>query len=153
VNRTDVLNVLMKRRKYVSYLEIGVRNPRHNFVLVQAARKDGVDPAGRCSHVMTSDEFFSRCQTRYDLIFIDGLHTEDQVARDIAGALRCLAPYGTLALHDCNPPTAWHQSETDNGGAWNGTVWRAFTRFRHEHRDYQAFVVDCDWGVGACACP
>ena len=51
---------------------------------------DGVDPAflfdtnqvegnGRHLHEMTSDEFFSRNLgvEKYDLVFIDGLHTYD----------------------------------------------------------------------------
>ena len=55
-----------------------------------------------------------------------------------------------MALHDCNPPTAWHQRDgsEDEGEAWNGTVWRAWARLRCERQDLRMYVVDADWGVG-----
>ncbi|MHC4923331.1 MAG: class I SAM-dependent methyltransferase [Planctomycetota bacterium] len=152
MKRTDILNLLVRRRSYRDYLEIGVRNPKRNHDRVRVERKQGVDPNGNCTHPVTSDEFFAHCQDTFDLIFIDGLHTDDQVERDIANSLRVLRPGGCVVLHDCNPPTAEHQTEEYNDGAWLGTVWKAVVRFRaRNHESHDTFVVDCDWGVGVVA--
>jgi hypothetical protein len=76
--RTDLLNHLIATRGYRDYLEIGVRDRRHNFDKVRAPGiKHGVDPDPRrpISHVMTSDAFFAQTSSVvYDLVFIDGLH-------------------------------------------------------------------------------
>ncbi len=152
-NRTAILNHLVLRRGYRDYLEIGVRT-NDNFARVEAPTKVGVDPApeGPCTHVMTSDAYFEAVppQTGFDLVFIDGLHEETQVLRDVEHALGHLRPGGALVLHDCNPPTAWHARAecADPALAWNGTVWRAWARLRCTRPDLRMQVVDTDWGVG-----
>ena len=56
-------------------------------------------------------------------------------------------------MHDCNPPTEFHASETyayRNSPAkdlWNGTTWKAFFDFR-KRSDYYSCCIDTDWGVG-----
>ena len=152
-SRTAILNHLVLRHGYRDYLEIGVRT-NDNFARVVAPRKIGVDPApeGPCTHVMTSDAYFAGLPpaTNFDLVFIDGLHEATQVRRDVEQALRHLRPQGTIVLHDCNPPTAWHQREEcgEQALAWNGTVWRAWAHFRCTRHDLRMHVVDTDWGVG-----
>jgi len=60
---------------------------------VQSGRKTGVDPSPRRvlaeweMHQMASDAFFAANTSKFDLIFIDGLHTSDQVIKDIFNAL------------------------------------------------------------------
>jgi hypothetical protein len=147
-DRTLLLNYLVEFFNYDSYLEIGVRNPADNFNLINIKNKDGVDPAGKCNFVMTSNEFFKINNKKYDLIFIDGLHTENQVVADFEYALKCLNKDGTIVLHDCNPPTEWHQREIYDGGAWNGTAWKAFVKLRMSRKDLFMCVVDTDWGLG-----
>ena len=55
-------------------------------------------------------------------------------------------------MHDCNPPTEFHQREIYefNGTfpPWNGTVWRSFAKLRIIKNDLDLSCVDCDWGVG-----
>jgi hypothetical protein len=123
------------------------------FKNVDLEIKDGVDPAYDCNYKMTSDKFFEQLpeDKKYDLIFIDGMHEHKQVLRDISNSLNHLSLNGTIALHDCNPPTKWHQrdpSEFDGTGKFNGTVWKAFVEYRYNRKDLAMFVVDCDWGVG-----
>ncbi len=78
---------------------------------MQSGRKTGVDPSPRRvlaeweMHQMTSDAFFATNTSKFDLIFIDGLHTSDQVIKDIFNALAALAKNGVIAVHDCNPMT------------------------------------------------
>jgi hypothetical protein len=152
--RTDVINHLVRLNGYRRYLEVGVRRPEQNFARVRAAEKEGVDPAplGPITHTMTSDEFFaSRSDDAqdYDIVLIDGLHLEEQVLRDVEGALANLSPSGTVVLHDCNPPDEHAQlEEYDGTSTWNGTVWKAWAKLRMSRPDLAMFVVDTDWGVG-----
>jgi len=152
-NRTDVINYYLMEKLPPGdkeYLEVGVRNLNDNFNHVKALHKDGVDPDARskANYLITSDEFFKRNTKKYDLIFIDGLHQHDQVYKDIKNSLACLKEYGIILLHDCNPPTEWHQREKESRGFWNGTVWKAFVQMRMERDDLEMFVIDVDWGVG-----
>jgi hypothetical protein len=149
--RTDILNALIARYGFRSYLEIGMGDPWHNFELIAAALKHSVDPAPGATYRMGSDAFFASAppEQRYDLIFVDGLHEEEQVLRDIEGSLARLTPGGAVVLHDTNPPTEWHQrppQEYTRGTEWNGTVWRAVVRFRLAHPEVPLYTVDTDWG-------
>ena len=110
---------------------------------------------------MTSDGFFEKLsrgeilsqETRFDVIFIDGLHLAEQVDRDIRNALQFLKEDGFIVLHDCNPPTEWHAREkydydhSPAGKSWNGTTWKAFVKWRGNKNIYSC-CIDSDWGLG-----
>jgi Methyltransferase domain len=155
-SRADLLNHLIQRNGYETYLEIGVRDPTLNFDKIRVRTKHAVDPApaGPISHKMTSDAFFQHLATGapgtlYDLVFIDGLHIADQVERDVAHALRHLAPRGTIVLHDVNPLTRDAQTDDYDGAKrWNGTVWKAWAKLRATAADLSMCVVDMDEGCG-----
>lgn len=163
--RTDLLNRLIERRGYRKYLEIGTYDGR-NIRAIKAPEKTGVDPdqkAGGVTHRMTSDEFF--CELRrgwdderadtlptFDLIFIDGLHTAEQVSVDIDNALAHLARGGAIVCHDMQPETEWEQRDLPGGydgrGMWLGTCWRAWAALRMKRPDLSMRVVDVDCGCG-----
>jgi hypothetical protein len=148
MNRTDVINFyLNKISGEKRYLEIGVRN-RDNFNKIQSDHKDGVDPNYDINYKMTSDDFFRENTKKYDLIFVDGLHLYEQAYRDIINSLNSLNDKGVIIVHDCNPPSEWHQRENNFKGQWNGTTWKAFVRLRCERKDLNMFVIDSDWGIG-----
>ncbi|MCB9267668.1 MAG: class I SAM-dependent methyltransferase [Lewinellaceae bacterium] len=148
--RTELLNFLVRQRNYKRYLEIGVRREKDNFQQVSCLHKVGVDfKAGTVLHC-PSDDFFARNRQAYDLIFIDGVHTEEQTLRDIGNALRCLSKGGIAVLHDCMPPDEWHQrgpEEFREGENWNGAVWKAALRYFNRAK-YKCTLVDTDWGCG-----
>lgn len=155
-HRTDFLNFLAAVNDYRSYLEIGVRDPWINFDRVRVPHKVSVDPVpqGPITFRLSSDAFFRRVSESdatesFDLIFIDGLHLAEQVDRDITNSLRLLAPHGSIVVHDCNPQSADAQS-TDYDGfkVWNGTVWKAWLRFRATRADLAMAVIDIDYGCG-----
>ncbi|MFH1759844.1 MAG: class I SAM-dependent methyltransferase [bacterium] len=148
LNRTGILNYLIKLYNYKHYLEIGVRNPDENFNLIKAKYKAGVDPDGNCRYPMTPDSFFKINKNTYDIIFIDGFHQDQQVIKDIDNSLNVLDENGTIVLHDCNPLEEINQTEIQHNGAWNGTVWKAFAQFRMTRTYLEMYVVDTDWGVG-----
>jgi hypothetical protein len=157
-HRSDILNTLIDAYDLKSYLEIGVRDGS-NFRKIDCEQKTGVDPSLDYPDIedvvyVTSDEFFSSLapDKKYDLIFIDGLHLEHQVTRDIQNSLKYLTSKGIIVMHDCNPPTVHHAREdssdlsTPAKGKWNGTTWKAYVRERCANKDIYACVVDIDWG-------
>lgn len=161
MQRYDIINHLIKKNEYTSYLEIGVRNHNDCFNRIDCKLKHGVDPGNEwgepATYVMTSDEFFDKhISQKYDIIFIDGLHLDYQVYRDIENSIKNLNEGGTIILHDCNPPDIYHAREdyydttTPAGGNWNGTVWKAIVAFRSSvhAKEYKCFVVDTDYGIG-----
>ncbi len=165
--RTDIINYFVSLIDAQYYLEIGVRDPRKNYNRVECANKFSVDPGiefedNPVDFKMTSDLFFKNLKSndltitphiKFDIIFIDGLHISDQVERDITNSLEFLNDNGFIILHDCNPPSEFHQREQYNfvnspaRSFWNGTTWKAFYKFRHDN-DLFSICFDCDWGVG-----
>ena len=158
MERIDIINLLIQKNGYKRYLEIGVRNPDDCFNHIICELKHGVDPGIEgdfpVTFNVTSDEFFRTNSSKYDIIFIDGLHIDEQVERDIVNSLKCLNDGGSVVIHDCNPPEFYFAREdyydmsTPAGGAWNGTVWKAILKVRSEVDGIYTSVVDTDWGVG-----
>lgn len=131
------------------------------------------DPNAQASFCMTSDEFFElriieRADLvsasisyediggpsqvnlsnvkyqKYDLIFIDGLHTGEQVKKDFENALQILSPNGFIVLHDCNPLKEEHTlvPRPSPTGHWNGDVYKFAVNLSNEY----SFTVDIDNG-------
>jgi hypothetical protein len=92
------INALATALKAQKYLEIGVWRGK-TFMNVLVRNKDGVDPQFEFdtnsyqSDVVsffptTSDVFFTHhASKKYDLIFLDGLHTFEQTLRDFCSSL------------------------------------------------------------------
>lgn len=160
MDRIEIINSLIEKNGYKNYLEIGVRNPDDCFNKIICENKTSVDPGYEWDCIvdynMTSDDFFKQNNKVYDIIFIDGDHTDEQVERDIINSILYLNVNGTIVLHDCNPPTIYHaredyyDSSTPASGFWNGTVWKTIVKFRSSDYayKYECNVVDTDWGVG-----
>jgi len=154
-SRTSIINHLIQKNQLQSYLEIGVRDGR-NYNKILASYKVGVDPYPRKLinglRQETSDVFFKNNNETFDIIFIDGLHLNTQVDKDIKNSLSCLSKDGYIILHDCNPPTEFHQRENYevNGSypTWNGTTWKSYAKIRMTDENLSLYCINCDWGVG-----
>ena len=152
--RVDIINYLIDKYNYKSYLEIGVQGG-YCIERVNALTKDGVDPTPlhpAVNYAMTSNTFFSELQEhkKYDLVFIDGLHLYEQVIRDVNNSLYNLNTGGIILLHDCNPADYLYQIRTPEEfflDAWTGDVWKAILHFR-ENNKLDVCVVDTDHGIG-----
>ena len=149
--RWDIINRLIDINNYKSYLEIGVQDYTSNCEKITAEYKIAIDPAPRnkCDFIGTSDEYFAQLssETKFDIVFIDGLHLSEQVDKDIENSLNHLNPGGTIVLHDCNPETESMQLRNDHGGPWTGDVWKSV--FKHRFRpDLEIYVIDTDYGCG-----
>jgi SAM-dependent methyltransferase len=150
--RWDILNYLVDKNKYKSYLEIGVQDYSSNCGKIIAEHKVAVDPfpRGKCDFVGTSDEYFDYISddVKFDLIFIDGLHHSDQVVKDVEKSLKHLNEGGIIVVHDCLPENFSNQVRIDHGGEWTGDVWKAIVYLKGRREDLDIKVVDHDWGCG-----
>jgi hypothetical protein len=154
--RTDLLNHLAGKIDAYRYLEIGVQDPAHNFDKINIPHKVGIDPSPNSIsdygpvYMFTSDEFFEKCaedlgyhDNKFHLIFIDGLHTAEQVMKDFENALKILSPGGFIVLHDCNPEKEEHTivPRPTERGHWNGDVYKFACILKS-----QKYTVDIDNG-------
>lgn len=147
MNRVQLLQQLITYNNYSSYLELGVEKGE-TYRNIQLADKTGVDINSRhATHHMSTDEFFQQCDRKFDLIFIDALHTYKQVLVDFDNSLKCLNDGGCIVLHDCLPTKEKHQLPTKQRRHWTGDVWKAMVRIRQKE-GIRSFVLDTDWGLG-----
>lgn len=181
VNRIRAVQRALDQRVNPVYLEIGVSRGQA-FQKIRADVKIAVDPAfrlsertreladakGRATHYFetTSDAFFvgeAAFLEKHpvDVALIDGLHTYEQVVRDVEYTVRHLKDDGVIFLHDCNPPfeLAGRRAESWDDfiaqqkgplviGLWNGDVWKAIVHLRSTRPELVVGVLKCDQGVG-----
>jgi len=152
MTRTEIINGLIEKNKYTSYLEIGVNTPSqpgYNWIGVKIPVKHGVDPNVETTYKMTSDEFFdNHISQKYDIVFVDGLHLHEQVYRDIVNSLNNINENGTIVVHDCNPITEITQRRERASDAWHGDVWKAIVQLRMENPNIEIDTVNTDEGCG-----
>lgn len=153
MKRYDIINLLIKKYSYKSYLEIGTQGD-YCISRVECDKKVGVDPRPVIEvhdytfFRQTSDEFFNSNMRMFDCIFIDGLHYSTQVLKDIYYALRVLNEGGSIVVHDCNPMEEERQVVPEKHlKGWNGDVWKAWIAYRN-YPNLRMVVFDLDEGVG-----
>jgi hypothetical protein len=176
-NRIQIIQKVIDRVAAENYLEIGVFNG-DCFLEIRCHRKTAVDPAPTIPfkqrlkrwdknlrikiRATTSDDFFAGLQAgiKFDVVFIDGLHTYEQALRDVENSLRFLSEGGVILMHDCNPTFAAAAHPAGSlaeaaamnlpgwTGEWTGDVWKTICRLRSGRADLRVFVLDCDFGVG-----
>jgi hypothetical protein len=178
MNRLFFLKKLFRKKKFSTYLEIGVFKGRV-FFSVPAHNKIAVDPEfqfttskkikkifRRLSNLWakfyekTSDDFFANDapsvfqKNKIDVCLVDGMHEYAFALRDIENSLKFLGREGIVFVHDCNPATkeaSVNFEEYKNRGLtedWNGDVWKAIVHLRSLRDDVNVFVLDCDQGLG-----
>lgn len=157
ITRTNIINHLIQKYNYKTYLEIGLFDS-NNYSQIIAPIKYGVDPSPKalCKNAITflgtSDDFFKKeYNIKFDIIFIDGLHLDSQVRKDISNSLLNLNQNGTIVMHDCLPTNETEQKEDPeiaNYGPWLGTCWKAFAYNRMTREDLTMFTLNTDCGCG-----
>lgn len=152
MTRIDIINGLIQKNGYTSYLEIGVNTPAQpgwSHDSINIATKHGVDPnrAVHATFPVPSDEFFAQhVKQKYDIVFVDGLHIFEQAYRDIVNSLHCLNPKGTIVVHDCKPVKEVTQRRERASDVWHGDVWKAILKLRLENPNVEIRTVDADEG-------
>jgi len=181
MNTTDVIQRLIDKTRARTYLEIGVHQGV-SFMPIRIRHKIAVDPKFAITrksrlkwlimnfanvtaefHEVTSDAYFARKKSseRFDVVFVDGLHTYEQSLRDVTNSLNNLNKSGVVVIHDCIPPhrAAAHPSQLSQKQAaelnipgwtpeWCGDVWKTICYLRSQRNDLRVFVLDCDYGLG-----
>lgn len=114
--RSEVVQLFLDQFESPSYLEIGVARGE-TFHAVAAARKVAVDPLFQFDvlkhetrtirfHSVPSDTYFGEIaqpEDRFDVIYIDGLHTAEQTLRDLINAQHFLKAEGVIIIDDVWP--------------------------------------------------
>ena len=154
MNRTDVINRLIQKYNYKTYLEVGVRDMNANFNNIHIDYKESCDIAQikGLTYNMTSDEMFEQMDKdkKFDIIFIDAMHDESYADRDIHNSLKHLNIGGVICIHDVLPT---HKSMTvkkekyDDSVAWTGDVYKSIAKLYGTDIDYVT-VDNGDYGLG-----
>ena len=144
--RWDLIDYLIKKKNYSSYLEIGC-DQNQLFSRVEVKNKTGVDPVSGGNIRKTSDDFFLENNSNFDIVFIDGLHTYEQVKKDILNSVTCLNDGGIILVHDCLPDSLGKQAVPRYKMQWNGDVWKAIVDLRQKD-DLEIYTCEMDQGIG-----
>ena len=144
--RWDLIKYLINKYNYIDYLEIGCDQDQL-FSKIDIQNKVGVDPVSGGNLRKTSDEFFKVNNKKFDLVFIDGLHTYEQVKKDIINSLDCLKENGVVLVHDCMPDCMSKQAVPRYRMTWNGNVWKAIVDLRH-NSNLNIYTCEIDQGIG-----
>lgn len=144
--RFEIINNIIKYRKYNSYLEIGCfKNETFNAIKIK--NKIGVDPFSGGTIRKTSDDFFKENQNYFDICFIDGLHHYKQVKKDILNCANFLNKNGVILVHDCLPERIRDQMVPRSHEHWNGDVWKAIVEIRTLD-NFDTYTCLADEGIG-----
>jgi hypothetical protein len=178
MDRQQAIQTLMKKKKLNNYLEIGVFNghiffrvksnfkvavdPEFRFHPLRKFGKSLLNPHNFRNKYFekTSDAFFQEDapsllnNKQFDIALIDGMHEYEYALRDVENTLQYLSPNGIIVMHDCNPKTKlascsfndWKQRQFAD--TWNGDVWKVMLHMQSQRNDVNAFVLDCDHGLG-----
>lgn len=178
MNRLFFLKKLFRKKKFKTYLEIGVFRGRV-FFSVPAYNKIAVDPEFQFSaskkikkafrrfsnlwakfYEKTSDIFFAENastlfqKNKIDVCLVDGMHEYNFALRDIENSLKFMQKDGVVLVHDCNPvskeASVSFEEYKKRGFVedWNGDTWKAIVHLRSLRDDINVFVLDCDQGLG-----
>jgi hypothetical protein len=144
-SRLEIVSETIQRKKFNTYLEIGcIDNQLFNHINIT---KTGVDPFKGGNIKLKSCDFFKINKKKYDCIFIDGLHTYEQVIKDITNSLNCINQNGIIFVHDCLPNNVYEQNVPRSTYVWNGDVWKAIVEMRTK-KDVQTYTINADYGIG-----
>lgn len=154
-NHTQLINWLIQKNNLKSYLEIGINNPWNNFHQIKCERKQGVDPnyvnakKGEPIINITSDEYFTNWQPvhndKFDIVFVDGDHTADQVKKDFENSLKCLNENGFIVLHDTLPDKEEYTKVPRETKIWYGDVYK-FVMTLSDYKEISFVTINIDCG-------
>ena len=150
-NRVDLINkaISLFEKKKCEYLEIGVDN-EFVFKAIKSKNinKTGVDPVKGGTHRMTSCDFFAKnINKKFDVIFIDGMHTYEQCRLDCINSLKSSGDNSVILIHDMIPANRFEEKTPRKFKIWTGDVWKVAVELsRTKNLDF--VIANIDHGVG-----
>lgn len=184
MKRQQLLQDIVEKNEVKNYLEIGTFCG-DSFLPLKCRNKIAVDPKFKIPRKkklswllrnpyninntyfeMTSDSFFEEktsflAERRFELIFIDGLHTFKASLKDVLNSLNFLKNGGYIVMHDCFPPhkaaatpagsanEARMMNKNDWPGEWCGDVWKTIVYLKKAYQDnLKISVINTDFGLG-----
>ena len=151
MTRTEIIQTLIDKIQGKNYLEIGM-GPGTNFASIKCENMVCVDPNPTVpvTYTLTSDAFFEQNKSKFDVIFIDGLHWSEQVYKDIVNSLNILNENGYIICHDMSPNSEFIQRypQAIPESEWTGDCWKAWVKLKSERTDLDMRVIDTDYGCG-----
>ena len=145
-SRTKIIQNIINKKNFKNYLEIGC-DKNENFSQINIENKVGVDPNRGGTIRATSDKFFQKNKDKFDIIFLDGLHTYEQTIKDINNSINVIHEKGIILIHDCLPKKIWNQIVPRLYGHWNGDVWKAIVHLRTNEK-VDTYTCIADHGLG-----
>lgn len=148
--RTKFLNKLISDNNYLNYLEIGIDDCKNynNIVIDNKISVDCTDLRGcKPTFQMNSDDFFLINKSKFDIIFIDGMHTFEVSYRDLINSLNVLYKNGVIVLHDTFPKKYEHQTVPATDPCWTGDVWKTILRAQLEIQNISIITYDIESGI------
>lgn len=144
-NHISMLEHLAFWIKPQSYLEIGVRDGKSLNVVAKYSKKcHAVDlqflhknfQENIILYEMSSDDFFEQKDKslKFDLVFIDGDHSKEQVYKDFINVSDYVIDDGFILLHDTSPCSDWLLEPE-----WCNNAWEAALEIKNKHHN--------DWEV------
>ena len=176
-NRIELINEIIRIKKFKSYLEIGVFGGECLFN-INVLNKVAVDPLfgfglkTRIKYLfknrnhrikyfeLPSNMFFEKNRVSFDLIFIDGLHTWQQLCLDIKNSINFLSPNGLILIHDSLPKSKWEAlpaksyedflrlKPQNESTLWCGDGWKVLFEIKKQIKNLDLKVVNIDHGIG-----
>lgn len=129
-SRVEVMNFIIEKMEYKSFLEVG-HEYGITFDKIKCELKESVDPFSKPghnpTHLMESDRFFAENKRIWDMIYIDGDHNINQVWRDFEHAYNATPEHGCIVMHDTNPPNERYTQEDRCGTAYHALVFMMYT--------------------------
>lgn len=157
MTKEEAINRIIKEQGFTKYLEIGYGDG-YCYNQIDCKYKAAVDPEapqGDDLYKMTSDEFFSgpvdgaHGGNGFEVIFIDGDHTCEQVRKDIINASKVLTENGVILLHDIAPEEEGQAIVPRQQKVWTGDVFKAWEGFKEKYPDVPTGEYDVQYGLGA----
>ena len=145
-NRTALLNFIIAnhpKKVDCDYLEIGCAS-NINFDSICLFKKVGVDPDMGGTYRLTSDDYFAKYpNNKFDVIFIDGLHTYKQTKKDLLNALKVLNSGGVIVLDDFIPRNWMEHFIPRVQTQWNGDIWKiSFELLNAKGIEFRILTID-----------
>jgi hypothetical protein len=131
----EIINDIISKNNYKTFLLIGT--DASLFSQIECEKKQ-----------MEGHDFLRGNIRKYDVILVDGIHTSEQVQKDIIDSWRDIKAKGVILVHDIKPHDEVMQRVPREQVVWTGDVWRAWHGFKQANPTVKVDYIDETYGLG-----